>query len=202
MIVEITFGIAIPTPVTPTKHTVDNIKAIKDITSYMLNLGHKNICYLAGPSDVPLYQDRVVGYVEALRERGISVEQRLIVNCEPSVEGGYAAISSLLHNADYQFSAIVASGDIMAIGAIRALHDRGLNVPKDVAVSGFDDIAISALVTPSLTTVRQPKYQIGVRTMEKLLDLITGKTLSSNQDLLNYEIVIRESSGSFVGNGN
>lgn len=179
--------------------TIDNIKAIKDITSYMLNLGHKKICYLAGPADVPVYKDRISGYKEALRERGIPINQSLITNCQPDVQGGYDAISSLLHNSDQKFSAIVASGDIMAIGAMRALNDRGLKVPDDVAISGFDDIAFAALVTPSLTTVRQPKHQIGVRTMEKLMDLIDGKSLSSHRDILNYEIVLRESSGSFVG---
>lgn len=179
--------------------TIDNIKATKDITSYMLNLGHKRICYLSGPANVPVYQDRASGYKEALMERGIPVDPELIVNCTPDVQGGYDAISSLLHNAEKKFSAIVSSGDIMAIGAIRALNDRGLKIPDDVAISGFDDIAFSALVTPSLTTVRQPKHQIGVRAMEKLLDLIAGKTLSSNLDVLNYEIVIRESSGGFIG---
>lgn len=180
--------------------TIDNIKATKDITSYMLNLGHKRICYLGGLEGVPIYQDRASGYMEALKERGIPVDHSLIVHCTPDVQGGYDAISSLLHDADRKFTAIVASGDIMAIGAIRALNDRGLKIPDDVAISGFDDIAFSALVTPSLTTVRQPKHQIGVRTMEKLMDLIAGKTLASNRDVLNYEIVIRESSGGFIGN--
>ena len=180
--------------------TIDNIKATKDITSYMLNLGHKRICYLGGPEGVPIYQDRASGYMEALKERGIPVDHSLIVHCTPDVQGGYDAISSLLHDADRKFTAIVASGDIMAIGAIRALNDRGLKIPDDVAISGFDDIAFSALVTPSLTTVRQPKHQIGVRTMEKLMVLIAGKTLASNRDVLNYEIVIRESSGGFIGN--
>ena len=149
---------------------------------------------------MPIYQDRASGYMEALKERGIPVDHSLIVHCTPDVQGGYDAISSLLHDADRKFTAIVASGDIMAIGAIRALNDRGLKIPDDVAISGFDDIAFSALVTPSLTTVRQPKHQIGVRTMEKLMDLIAGKTLAANRDVLNYEIVIRESSGGFIGN--
>lgn len=180
--------------------SIDNLKAIKDMTGYMLNLGHNNICYLAGPANVPVYEDRILGYSAALQERGIPVDPELIVHCSPDIQGGYDAISSMLHNADRKFSAIVSSGDIMAIGAMRALADHGLNVPADIAVSGFDDIALSALVMPSLTTVRQPKYQIGVRTMEKLLDLITGKALTANRDVLNYELVIRESSGNFVGN--
>ena len=182
--------------------TIDNIKAIKDITSYMLNLGHKKLCYLAGPANVPIYQDRINGYLGALKERGLSVDQNSIVHCDPSVQGGYDAVQALLRDNEYSFSAIVASGDTMAIGAIRALNDCGKKVPEDVAVSGFDDVELAALFSPALTTVRQPKHQIGVRTAEKLLDLIAGKIHMANREVLNYELVIRESSGGFVGNCN
>lgn len=177
--------------------TIDNIKAIKDISGYLLNLGHKRVCYLAGPSDILLYQDRLGGFQEALRERGLKVEPDLILHCDASIRGGYDAVSALL-NARRDFTALVASGDTMAIGAIRALNDAGLKVPGDVAVVGFDDISMSTLFTPTLTTVRQPKYQIGARAMEKLLDLISGKELSNWRDVLNYELVIRESSGGLV----
>ncbi|MBO5496411.1 MAG: substrate-binding domain-containing protein, partial [Oscillospiraceae bacterium] len=177
--------------------TIDNIKAIKDITGYLLNLGHKRVCYLAGPSDILLYQDRLGGFREALRERDIALDPDLILHCDSSIRGGYDAVSALL-NARRDFTALVASGDTMAIGAIRALNDAGLRVPEDVAVAGFDDISMSTLFTPTLTTVRQPKYQIGARAMEKLLDLISGKELSNWRDVLNYELVIRESSGGLV----
>lgn len=180
--------------------TIDNIKATKDITSYMLNLGHKKILYLAGPSDMLIYRDRMNGYLEAVCERDLEINQNLIVNCESSVRGGYDTVSSLIDRSNLQFSAIVASGDTMAIGAIRALNDRGIKVPDDIAVSGFDDIELSALFNPSLTTVRQPQRQIGIRAAEKLLDLISGKSLANGRDILNYELIIRESSGNFVGN--
>jgi len=179
--------------------TIDNIKASKDITSYMLNLGHKKVCYLAGPEDILIYGDRLKGYYSAFYDRNLPVDENLIIKCEPSVQGGYDAISSLIGNANVKFSAVVASGDTMAIGAIRALNDHGRKVPEDVAVSGFDDIELSALFSPTLTTVRQPKYQIGVRCAEKLLDLIAEKPLLNYRDILNYELVIRESTGSFIG---
>lgn len=180
--------------------SIDNIRATKDITSYMLNLGHKKICYLAGPAGVPIYEDRVIGYKEALKERGIPIDNDLIVNCAPSTQSAYNAISSLLRDSECKFTAVVASGDSMAIGAIRSLSDHNVRVPEDVAVSGFDDVELASMFSPSLTTVRQPKYQIGVRTAEKLLDLIAGKTQVATRDVLNYELVIRESSGGFVGN--
>lgn len=180
--------------------TIDNIKATKDITNYMLNLGHKQICYLAGPTDHLIYKDRLNGYLEAISERELDIDQDLIINCEASVQGGYDAASSLINNANVTFSAIVASGDAMAIGVIRALNDHNIKVPDDIAVSGFDDIELSSLFNPSLTTVRQPQNQIGVRSAEKLLDLIAGKPLVTCRDILNYELIIRESSGSFIGN--
>lgn len=179
--------------------TIDNIKATYDMTSYMMNLGHKRICYLAGNTEIPVYKDRLDGYLKAISQRGLPIDQKMILSCDPSFQGGYNAVSSLLHNSGLKFSAIVASGDTMAIGAIRALNDSKRKVPDDVAVAGFDDIELSSLFNPTLTTVRQPKFQIGVRAMEKLLDLIAGKTLESPRDLLNYELVIRESSGSFIG---
>lgn len=180
--------------------TIDNIKATNDITSYMMNLGHKRICYLAGNTDMPIYRDRLEGYLKALTDRGLPVDQKLILSCEPSFQGGYNAVSSLISDSGAKFTAIVTAGDTMAIGAIRALNDSKRKVPDDVAVAGFDDIELSSLFNPTLTTVRQPKYQIGVRSMEKLLDLIAGKSLATGRDILNYELIIRESSGNFVGN--
>lgn len=180
--------------------TIDNTRATKDIVSYMLNLGHQQICFLAGPKDILLYRDRLNGYLSALEERGIPIDHRLIVNCAPSIQGGYDAINAAINNSDLHFTAVAASGDTMAIGAIRALVNHGYKVPDDIAVSGFDDIELSALFSPTLTTVRQPKHRIGVRSMEKLLDLIAGKTPAAYREVLPYELVIRESSGAFVGN--
>lgn len=178
--------------------TIDNEKASRDITKYLLNLGHRRICCLAGNTDILLYQDRLNGYLEALKERKIEVLSSLICEGPASIQGGYNAIERLANTGE-RYTAVVACGDTLAIGAIKALRDMGLNVPSDVAVTGFDDIELSSLYNPALTTVRQPKKQIGVRSMEKLVDLIEGKSLVNRQDVLNYELVIRESTGDFIG---
>ena len=179
--------------------TIDNAKATKDMVNYMLNLGHKRICYLAGPSDILLYRDRVNGYTAALKERGIPLDENLILHCAPSIQGGYDVINAAINDSRLHFTAVVASGDSMAIGAMRALQSHGYQVPGDISVAGFDDIELSALISPTLTTVRQPKRQIGVRSMEKLLEVIAGNTPAVNREILPYELVIRESSGNFVG---
>lgn len=178
--------------------TIDNEKASRDITKYLLNLGHRRICCLAGNTDILLYQDRLNGYLEALKERKIEVLSSLICEGPASIQGGYNAIERLANTGE-RYTAVVACGDTLAIGAIKALRDMGLNVPSDIAVTGFDDIELSSLYSPALTTVRQPKKQIGVRSMEKLIDLIEGKNLVNRQDVLNYELVIRESTGDFIG---
>ena len=177
---------------------IDNRKASRDITNYLLNLGHRRICCLVGNTDIPLYQDRLNGYKDALKERGIPVLPEMICTERVTIQGGYDAVERLA-GAGTDFSAVVACGDTLAIGAIRALKNMGRKVPSDVAVTGFDDIELSSLYNPSLTTVRQPKKQMGIRAMEKLLDLIAGKTLIHQQDILNYELVIRESSGEYIG---
>ncbi|MGC6176899.1 LacI family DNA-binding transcriptional regulator [Lacrimispora sp. 38-1] len=178
--------------------TIDNEKASKDLVNYLLNLGHKKVCYLAAPSDILVYRDRLKGYLTALTTRNIPICQNLIINCDPNIQGGYDAIRKLL-NSNVDFTAVVACGDTIAVGAIRGLSSFNLSVPKDCAVAGFDDIELSSLFSPSLTTVRQPQRQIGIRSAEQLLDLINGNKPASYNDVLNYELIIRESSGEYIG---
>ena len=180
--------------------TIDNVKAAADLTRYVLNLGHQKICYLAGPANAQLYQSRLQGFLSALGERGLVADAGLIVNCEASIQSGYDTVNNLL-NTGADFTAVVASGDTMAIGAIRALNSQGFRVPEDVAVVGFDDIELSRLLSPTLTTIRQPQQQIGRRSMELLLDLIDEKPMRNFRTVLDYELVIRESSGSFLKQG-
>lgn len=178
--------------------TIDNRKASCDITRYLLNLGHKKICCLAGNTDILLYRDRLEGFFDAMKERNVPILPSMIVQSDSTIQSGYDCTERLLASGA-DFTALVACGDTMAIGAIRALRDAGKKVPRDVAVTGFDDIELSSLYSPSLTTVRQPKRQIGIRAMEKLLDIIAGKKLANQQDVLRYELVIRESTGNFIG---
>lgn len=176
--------------------SIDNIKACCDITSYVINLGHRQICYLAGPSDNHVYKARLEGFLQAAKQRDIQIPANHILDSEASIQGGYDATMKLVTSSE-PFTAIVASGDTMAVGAIRALNDMGYRVPDDVAVVGFDDVELSRLLNPTLTTVRQPKFQIGVLATEIVLDLIAGKPIRNNRTILDYELVIRESSGSF-----
>ena len=177
---------------------IDNMKATVDITNYVLSLGHRRLCYLAGPAASHVYRARLEGFRQAVGRRGIEVADSHILTSGTSIQGGYDAMSKLINSAGDTFTAVIASGDTMAVGAIRALNDAGYRVPDDVAVVGFDDIELSRIFRPSLTTVRQPRYQIGERATEILLDLIAGKPLRTYRTVLGYELIIRESSGGIL----
>ena len=177
--------------------TIDNLAASREMTDYMLNLGHERIAYLCGNTGLAIYKSRREGYCQALQNRGIPVDDSLLCMADPEVQGGYDAALRLIRSG-VQFSAIVTSGDTLAVGAIQALKASGLRVPEDVAVCGFDDIELSSLISPTLTTVRQPRNLIGRRSMEKILDCISGNGKRANEQIvLDYEIVIRQSSGKY-----
>ena len=178
--------------------TIDNMAASCEMTEYMLNLGHKRIAYICGDPKLPLYRSRLNGYYQALAERNIPANEKLVSIAEPDIRGGYDSTMRLLRSGE-RFTAIVASGDTLAVGAMRALQASHINVPDDVAVCGFDDIELSSLLSPSLTTIRQPRHQIGKRSMEKMLERIAGNSKNcAEQIILDYELIIRASSGKYI----
>ena len=177
--------------------TIDNMAASREMTEYMLNLGHRRIACLCGNTGLAIYKSRLTGYYQALEGRGIPVDEGLVCMAEPDIQGGYDAAMRLLRSGT-EFTAIVTTGDTLAVGAIKALEERGLKVPEDVAVCGFDDIELSSLISPTLTTVRQPRNLIGRRSMEKMLGRISGDDGNvAEQIVLDHEIVIRASSGKY-----
>ncbi|MCS7283784.1 MAG: LacI family transcriptional regulator, partial [Anaerolineae bacterium] len=122
-------------------------------TRYLLELGHRAIATITGPPNEECVGDRLDGYRRALAEYALSVNERLILRGDWSAISGYRATSSLLETG-VSFTAIFAQNDQMAIGAIRALREAGLQVPRDVSVIGFDDIPLASYFDPPLTTLR------------------------------------------------
>ena len=174
--------------------TIDNISAASAITEHLIRLGHTKIAHITGQPTSLLYRDRFNGYISALAAHQIAIDLELVRYGASSIQSGYDQMTFLL-DLDQSITAVFAAGDVMAVGAIRALKDAGLQVPGDCAVVGFDDIEISAFWEPSLTTVRQPRFDIGKTAFLKLLKLMHHQPLIHVQDILDYEIVIRESCG-------
>ncbi|WP_343247308.1 LacI family DNA-binding transcriptional regulator [Diplocloster hominis] len=174
--------------------TIDNASASRDIVRHLIGQGRRKIAHLTADPNFVLYRDRLNGYLTALTEAGLPMALELIRYGKSSIQSGYEQTMNLL-DSGAQFDAIFAAGDTMAIGAVKALKAAGLQVPKDCAVVGFDDIEMSSVMEPALTTIRQPKYQMGQTAMGILLDLIHGRPVKNPKVIMDYELVVRESCG-------
>ncbi len=140
---------------------VDNVGAAREAVAHLLGRGHRSIAMVTGPADWPAVQSRIAGYHGAHEEWGVTAVEGLIEHAvDWSPMSGQAATSRLLSRGE-SFSALFTHSDLLALGAVRELRAHGFDVPRDVSVVGFDDVAVAAFVDPPLTTVRQPMHEVG-----------------------------------------
>jgi LacI family repressor for deo operon, udp, cdd, tsx, nupC, and nupG len=180
--------------------SIDNIGMAKLATEHLISLGHNRIGFISGPRDIAISKDRLMGYHQALLEHELPLHPDLIQEGDWSIESGHSIASRLL-KLDSRPTAILASNDEMAIGVIKCVKKAGLRVPQDVAVVGFDNINMASLLEPTLTTISQPRYDIGVKVMEILLKLMNGEAVKEKQYILPSKLIIRESCGGVQMNG-
>ncbi len=171
-------------------HT-DNEKGAFDAVSYLISLGHHRILFLSGRLDINIAIQRMKGYRRALMEAGIEFDEKLLVDGPFTFEFGYDAIHSA--PLDPTVTAIFCGNDLIAFGAIKALKELNIRVPKDISIMGFDDIYLASINTPGLTTVRQPSYQMGYLTVQRLIDFIEGIEHADSTLDIKLELVLRES---------
>ncbi|KJV35368.1 LacI family transcriptional regulator [Luteibacter yeojuensis] len=171
---------------------VDNVAAAATAIDYLVGLGHRDIAFLAGPSSSPICEDREAGYHLALKRAGIPLDAALTVVGDFSIEAGERAVESLLAQGK-SFSALFCSSDEMAMGAMRALTSRGLRIPDDVSVIGFDDIRFSRYTSPPLTTMAQPKNALGREAMTMMIELLADPEEPPRKRVLAAELVVRGS---------
>jgi LacI family transcriptional regulator len=169
---------------------VENLEGGRLATRHLIDLGHRHIVHLLGVHGHVHAMDRHEGYLRALADGGIDVEPALIVHGDFEEESGLRGVENLLRKGA-RFTAVFSGNDQMAYGAILALYRRGLRVPEDVSVVGFDDLPHSAFTTPPLTTMKQPTSRMGKAAVEGLLGLLHGQPLSLPS--FSTEIVVRES---------
>ncbi|NLW47103.1 MAG: LacI family transcriptional regulator [Firmicutes bacterium] len=172
--------------------TVDNIKGAYLATKYLTEKGHRNIAHIAGNLCNQVTLDRIEGYKKALHEANINYSDELVLSGNYVCEGGYEIMKKILKNQP-QCTAVFASSDSMAFGALQAITEAGRSVPDDIAVIGFDNLEFSGLTNPPLTTVNQPRYEMGQKSMELLVDLLRNQTENGVKICLNPELVIRRS---------
>ncbi|SMB90544.1 transcriptional regulator, LacI family [Thermanaeromonas toyohensis ToBE] len=170
---------------------IDNAEAARQAVMHLLTRGYRYIGCIAGPSSSTTVQDRLAGYRRALVENGLEYEPSWVVHADFTPAGGYRAAQELLERQPRP-TALLVHNDLMAVGAIKALADRGLVIPRDVAVIGFDDIPLASYVTPGLTTVRIPVYELGATAMRLLRDLLVGQPVPE-VTILPVDLVVRGS---------
>jgi LacI family transcriptional regulator len=159
---------------------------------HLLSLGHRRIAVVGGPP-FKSTRARLAGYRTALQEAGVQPDPRLERSGGFVAETGYEAARALLR-APEPPTAIFAGNDLQAIGVYRALYEAGLRAPDDMSVVGFDDLPLARLLTPALSTVRQPVREMGALATRMLLRIIAGEKLESARVELATSLVVRESS--------
>ena len=171
---------------------VENTDGAVKAVEHLLSLGHRRIGCITGPPDLMNSQKRSDGYRQAIQDAGLTVDESLVVVGDFRYEGGYDATKQLLALEDSP-TAVFACNDLMAIGAISGVVSEGLTVPEDVSIVGFDDIHLAVFANPSLTTVVQPKHEMGVTAAQILLKRLKDSTMSPARYQLKTHLLVRDS---------
>jgi len=161
-------------------------------TRYLLGLGHRRIAAITGAGDMMATEERLRGYRAALAAAGVAPDPAIVIESNWEVDGGREAGAALLQLADPP-TAIFAFNDPLAIGAMQAVLARGLRVPEDVSIVGFDDTAECELVTPALTTVRQPLAEMGRMGVSLLMRLLENRSFEALHVELATALIVRAS---------
>lgn len=171
----------------------DNFHGGWQITEHLIGVGHKNFAFVGNVDDgAPEFLARYQGHCKALEDHELAVNPDLQADAENTEEAGYEAALALLAT-NKPIDAIVVASDLIAAGVLRALDHRGIAVPGDIAVTGFDDIPIARFTKPALTTCRQNAASAGVLLVDKLVELIKGNEVSNT--FMKTQLVVRESCG-------
>jgi LacI family transcriptional regulator len=172
--------------------TIDNVLGSRLAIEHLISRGHRNIVCITGPLRNSEAKDRMEGYRMTLAEHNIAYQECLVVESDFTTIGGFQAIVDILMRG-VEFTAVYACNDQMAAGAIKALKQAGKKVPEDVSLIGFDDVEFASLLTPELTTIRQPSEAMGKAAAELALKLIQGETNLPKQKLFAPELIERNS---------
>lgn len=171
--------------------SIDHYTTAYEAVSYLIDQGHRKIAHICGDPTFPHSALRIQGYRMALLDHGISFDERLLLEGNFTPLSGFATMSELIDKG-ISVDAVFSANDQMAIGAMKAILNSGMRIPEDVAVVGFDDLAVSSIVSPSLTTIHYPIYQMGYGAMRNIVDERMGRTVEKKVELP-AKLVIRRS---------
>lgn len=171
---------------------VDNREGAIIAINHLLSFGHKKIAHIQGLPKNKASDFRLEGYKTALMDKGININPKLIKIGDFSPSSGYTVMKELLQEGE-EFTAVFSCNDQMAIGAIKAIREAGLKVPEDIAIIGFDNIPMSTLINPALTTINVPKYRIGADAAKVLITKLSNPENENKVEVLPANLIIRNS---------
>lgn len=170
---------------------VDNFHGAYQATKHLIEKGRKNIMHIAGTKDWSMTEDRIKGYIQALKDGGL--EKSILVRYSTyKPQDGYAIMKELLQQ-NSTIDGVFAANDQMAIGAMKAIMEMGFNIPGDISVVGFDNIFVSTLTEISLTTINVPKYSIGNAAAALLINAIENPDKKPEQITMTSNLIVRQS---------
>lgn len=171
---------------------IDNETSAYKMTNHLIQLGHKRIAFISGGLNTISSIDRLKGYKKALQDAEISINEEYVQEGDYYFLSGIEATERLL-DLETKPTAIFAASDQMAAGAMKSIKTRGLSIPNDISVVGFDNTELASMLNPELTTVSQPSFQIGKIAMELMNKQLNGEKIEQKQIIMEGNLVIRES---------
>jgi len=169
----------------------DNEGGAQAAVEHLIELGHRRIAFIQGPSGTPTGTRRLAGFRRAFELAGLSMDENLLIPGDYTRDAGRAGMRVLL-DAGHPPTAVFCANDLIALGALETARQYGCRVPQDISIIGFDDIDEAERVTPSLTTIQQPPRRLGVAAAETLIERLKGRT-EPRRVALKFSLVVRES---------
>ncbi|MDL4842886.1 LacI family DNA-binding transcriptional regulator [Aquibacillus rhizosphaerae] len=170
----------------------DNFKASKEITEHLIELGHKNIAFIGGSTDLVVTVDRMSGYESAIKQAGLPSPDEYKIHTEFLKSGGREAVEHLF-SLENPPTGLVIADDLMSLGVITMLEEFGLNVPRDVSITSFNNVYLSEITRPPLTTVDIQIYELGVHASRCLIEKVKNKEELAKRVIIPYKIKYRQS---------
>ncbi|MNZ87276.1 Catabolite control protein A [compost metagenome] len=171
----------------------DNEQAAYDATQHLIIQGHERIGFVSGPPSLTVAHDRMSGYRKAMQDAGLPVRSEWIVEGEFLQQSGYRAMSFLMSLPDRP-SGLVVIDDVVGFGVLRGLTELGYSVPDDLSIVSFNNIALSELATPPISSIDIGTYQLGYTASQMLIRRVQEETVHQNRTIIPHRLIVRESS--------
>jgi DNA-binding LacI/PurR family transcriptional regulator len=175
---------------------VEYATGFREALDHLLALGHRDIGFIAGPQSLNSARGRMDAFKAAMKTHGLHLRNEWVATGDLRVDGGRAAMDRLLALRPHP-AAILASNDLMAVGALLAAHEAKVTVPKELSLIGFDDVPIASMVHPALTTIRHPRREVATRAFAALQQVLRGEKVTTDA-ILHPHLVVRQSTGPFI----